>query len=146
MKTLNLFDLSISKTVDRTSSGITQTFEFVSKNIPCRILCWALYNKEGDYYAGFGQTWNHCSYVTLTKEQVMKLSPRFFEKGDFFDSIYAYGVFQHDEVTYTDVKDGQYTVGIDYQHVYNTADNTDLISVLIRLLKEVDEMTERLNS
>ena len=147
MKTLNLFDLSISKTVERKKSQISQTFDFLYKGIPCKIVCWALnLNKEKEKYSGFGETWNHCAYVTLTMEQVMRLSPCFFEERDALGSIYAYDVFQHDEVTYTGMKDGQYIVGIDYQHFHNTADNTDLISVLIRLLKEVDEMTERLNS
>lgn len=146
MRTLNLFNLSISKIVERKESQISQTFDFLYKGIPCKIVCWAVsHNRDARGYAGFGETWNHCAYVTLTKEQVMKLSPCFFEGGDSFESMYAYDVFLHDEVTYTDIKDEQYTVGVDYQHLHNTADNTDLISVLVRLLAEVDEMVERLS-
>lgn len=127
----SILGLVIEKTTFYKEDFIIQEFIFTYLGIKCEINCWAYTEKPDAHkkeYHGYGETWNHCAYVNLTKAQMEK------------------GVFKHNEITYTSLTEesGIYKVGIDYQHSYNNAVNTDLLIVFSELLKEVDEMIERL--
>lgn len=151
---ITLLGLDITKTVNVNDQEVDQFFEFTYKGIPCMIVTYGCnFTKKTDYckrYSGFGETWSHCAYMTFTEEQLCIIAPQFIininipvDEEEHHSKDYAYEVFHEHEVTFTEkLENGSWKIGIDYQHSYNNADNTDLLTVLLHLIDEADHAYE----
>ena len=135
MKTINLLGLEITKEIIKDNHCIVQEFTFIINGVKMRVSTWADRVGKDDVlkrFSGFCETWNHCTYAHIPANLCVKNTEEFHHYE--YDMNMFYQRFNNEE-TYQKVKDGFVVTGVDYQHSWNNAENTDLLTVLAEAIE-----------
>ena len=133
-------ELNIVREVQYSKEKLTamQIFKFNFLGIVGEVRHWGFRkSKYKNPFIGFNETWNVYGYIYLPEEEV--------ENHKCFEKYGAYPqILKEQEVTFFDHINnipGQnilgYKVGWDYQHLNNTAQNTDILIAISDVIKEI---------